>query len=112
MAITINIETPGEGIAVLHVAGRLDAATAADFEAALLPQAENPAVQRVVLDFSGLEYVASAGLRVFLKAVKAVAPRKAKLYVTGANDMVTSVLKMTGFLAYVTVRPTLDACLA
>jgi len=111
MALTVTAEIPAEGVALLRLAGRLDAAGMADFEAALLPHAENPAVQRVVLDGSGMDYVASAGLRVFLKAIKAMTPRKARLYGAGFGAPVVSVLRMTGFLPFIEMRGRIEECL-
>ena len=112
MALTVTLETPAEDVAVLRLAGRLDAAVMADFEKALLPHAENPAVARVVLEGTAMDYIASAGLRVLLKAVKAMAPRKAKLCGAGLTPAVASVLKMAGFLAFIELRPTVAECLA
>ena len=112
MALTVTVETPAEGVTVLRLAGRLDASAMADFEAILLPHAENPTVARIVLEGTGMDYIASAGLRVLLKAVKAMMPRKAKLYGAGLGEPVTSVLKMTGFLSFIELRPGVSECLS
>ena len=111
MALTVTVETPAEGVAVLRLSGRIDAAAMADFEAILMPHAENPAVARIVLEGSGMDYVASAGLRALLKAVKAMTPRKAKLYGAGLPGSVASVLKMTGFLSFIELRAGVAECL-
>ena len=111
MTLTVTTETPAEGVTVLRLSGRIDAAAAADFEAILLPRAEDPAVTRIVLEGAGMDYIASAGLRAILRAVKALTARKAKLYGAGLLPSVTSVLKMTGFLPFIELRPTVDECL-
>ena len=112
MALTVTVEDRDGGIRVVRLAGRLDAESAADFEAALLPLAEDASVVRIALEGSGLVYVASAGLRVLVKAVKAMAPRRAKLAAAALPETVVSVLKMTGMLSFVAVHPTVDDCLA
>ena len=112
MALTVNVTALAEGVVLLGLSGRLDASAAADFEVALLPHAENAAVTRVILDGAGLEYVASAGLRAILKAIKAMTPRKAILYGVGLTPTVVAVLKMTGFLAFVQLRGSIDECLS
>jgi anti-anti-sigma factor len=112
MALTVTVETPAEGVTVLRLSGRIDAAAMADFEAILMPHAENPAMVRIVLEGSGMEYIASAGMRVLLKAVKAMTPRKAKLCGAGMGASVTSVLKMTGFHSFIDLRNTVAECLA
>ena len=112
MALTVTTETPAEGVIVLRLSGRLDAAAMQDFEAILLPHAENPAIKRLILEGAGMDYVASAGLRSILKAIKALTPRKAKLYGAGLLPSVTAVLKMTGFLPFIELRATIEECLA
>ncbi|MDR3077505.1 MAG: STAS domain-containing protein [Planctomycetota bacterium] len=112
MAVTLTVDTLEGGTRVVHIAGRLDAEATADFEAALLPLAEDAGVSRIVLEGSGLVYVASAGLRVLVKAVKGMTPRKAKLLAAAMPETVVSVLKMTGFLSFVDLRKTVDECLA
>ena len=112
MTLTMATETPAEGVVLLRLTGRVDAAATMDFEAALLPHAENPAVTVVILDGAGMDYIASAGLRVLLNAVKALASRKAKLYGVGLHPSVASVLKVTGFLAFINLRATVAECLS
>lgn len=102
-----NVEfTADGGGATVRVEGRLDAAAAPEFEQILMPLAENPKVRRIVLDGERLEYIASAGLRVLLKAVKAMQPRRARILGTRFNESVTAVLDMTGFLAFIDRRST------
>lgn len=50
---------------LLHLFGRLDALSAPLLEERLKPLLE-PSAQRVIVDCSGVDYVSSAGLRVFL----------------------------------------------
>lgn len=113
MAVSFETERMDEkNAAVLHITGRLDAAALVDFEAALLPLAEDETLARIVLDGTALEYISSAGLRVFLKAIKAMDRRKAKLLGAAFNQQIASVLKMTGFLAYIELKPGVDDSLA
>lgn len=67
--------------------GRLDTVTAPELEKAmaeLLPQTDS------------LEYISSAGLRVILKAYKALAA-KGGLKLTGVQEAVREVFDITGF---------------
>ncbi len=105
MAVVFTTERLDQrNAAVLRIKGRLDAAALSDFEAALLPLAEDAALDRVVLEGTDLEYIASAGLRVLLKAIKAMGKRKAKLLGAAFNPQIVSVLKMTGFLSYIDLK--------
>ncbi|MDR1519493.1 MAG: STAS domain-containing protein [Planctomycetota bacterium] len=111
MAVALTIaENAPAGSAVLHIVGSLDAAAAKDFGDALMPLAENAGLGRVVLDCRELKFVASAGLRVLIGAVKAMRPRQAALCVAGMNDDCVAVLKMTGFLPLLKLAPTIEAC--
>ncbi|MGD0779085.1 MAG: STAS domain-containing protein, partial [Candidatus Solibacter sp.] len=66
--MTITMTHVGDAV-VLRVAGRLDAITSPEFEKTCL-QCINPDNRRIVLDFEGVEYISSAGLRAILLAGK------------------------------------------
>lgn len=112
MAVRLTMERLENGIAVVRVGGRLDASAVGDFEAGILPLAGDEGVSRVILAGGELEYVASAGLRVLVKAIKSMSARKAKLYAAEFRPETLSVLKMTGFQSFMEIRPTLEECLA
>lgn len=58
----------------------------------------------VVVDLSDVKFVASSGLRVLLKSAQALSRQDAVLVVSGANDTVLEVLRMSGFDKLLTVR--------
>lgn len=89
--MTINKDFSG-GKLTLNVEGRLDTNTSAELEAEL----KYDGVSEVVFDFSGLEYISSAGLRVLMTAQKTMAAAGGKVLVVSPNDMVKGVLDMTG----------------
>ncbi len=57
----------------------------------------------LVLDFTGLEYISSAGLRVLLAAQK-VMNKQGKMVLRGVNSTITEVLEITGFVDILTVE--------
>ena len=86
--------------AVLKVSGRLDTTTAPSLETAV---AETVAVcEHLVLDFSGLEYISSAGLRVILKAQKSMAA-KGGMKLLHVNDTIMEIFEITGFSDILTI---------
>ena len=89
--MTINKDLSG-GKLTLKVDGRLDTNTSAELEAEL----KYDGVSEVVFDFSGLEYISSAGLRILMTAQKTMAAAGGKVLVASPNDMVKGVLDMTG----------------
>ncbi len=88
MAITMQTEKRDGGVVVLRLNGRLDAASTEEFEAVLMPLAEDPEVKRLILACAGLEFTASAGLRVLIKGIKAMSPRKAGFFAAEIRDEV------------------------
>lgn len=90
----MSLQIEKKNNATLALTGRLDTVTAPELEKAvaeLLPQADS-----LVLDMGGLEYVSSAGLRVILKAYKAL-NGKGGLKLTGVQEAVREVFDITGF---------------
>ena len=96
--ITITKTVNGEDY-IVNVSGRLDTATAPDFEAFI---AENVAkMGTLTLDCAGLEYVSSAGLRVLLATQKKM-PVGMKL--VNVCELVMEVFEMTGFADILTIE--------
>jgi anti-anti-sigma factor len=93
--MTINQRKEGD-ITVLQVQGRLDATSAPDTDRRLATLIDG-GVLKVVLDLSGLEYVSSAGLRVFLTAAKRMKQVQGKLALASPAPQVKQVFDIAGF---------------
>ena len=74
--------------------GRLDTMTAPELEAEL--NASLGGAESLTLDFSKLDYISSAGLRVLLSAHKAMST-KGGMKVKNVNEIVAEVFEVTGF---------------
>ena len=85
----------------LIVSGRLDTQTAPELEKEL--DASLPNLKELIFDMTNLEYVSSAGLRVILKAQKAMNAQGA-MKLTGVNDSIMEVFDITGFLDILTIE--------
>ena len=81
--------------------GRLDTMTAPELEAELNQSMES--ADKLVLDFSKLDYISSAGLRVLLSAHKAMASRGG-MKVVHVNEIVSEVFDVTGFADILTIE--------
>ena len=81
--------------------GRLDTMTAPELEAELTKSLDG--AESLVLDFSKLEYISSAGLRVLLSAHKAM-NGKGGMKVTNVNEIVREVFEVTGFADILTIE--------
>jgi len=98
----IKVETFGDATVLVPVA-RVDSATAKAFEAKVL-QVVNSGVARIILDFSELDYISSAGLRVVLVGAKMTrAPRKFAL--CGMKPHIREVFDVSGFAKILSIQP-------
>ena len=79
----------------MAVSGRLDTTTAPELDAAL--KEALPGVKELVLDFSALDYISSAGLRVLLSTQKTM-NRQGSMTIRNANSDVMDVFEVTGFI--------------
>lgn len=84
------------------LSGRLDTTTAPDFEKSLKESLNG--INELVLDFSNLEYISSAGLRVLLSAQKIINGTKGKMHITGANEIIREIFDVTGFSDILTIE--------
>ncbi len=89
----MNIEKKLEGDTLtLKVAGRLDTNTSPQLESEL----SLDGVKSVVFDLANLEYVSSAGLRIFLAAQKSTMAAGGGIVIKHPNETVKGVLDITG----------------
>lgn len=98
-------------VVVATPAGRIDQAAALPFEQALTPCLGDGAVEALVLDFGGVEYISSIGLRVLMVASKALRKRKARIAVAAMQPVVAEIFKISRFDAVVEVFPSLRGAL-
>ena len=91
--MTYTINRNGNALE-LALSGRLDTVTAPDLEKELnsIPQG----VDTLIYDFSNLDYISSAGLRVLLRAHRSL-PMGGKTKILNSNPVVREVFSVTGF---------------
>ena len=91
--MTINKKQEGKALTIA-LEGRLDTTTAPDLEAELVK--DMPEADTLTMDFTELQYISSAGLRVLLSAHK-VMNGKGGMKIVNANEIVKEVFDVTGF---------------
>ena len=89
-------EIDGKFIATLE--GEMDTAAATEAEEVLKPL-YNSNGKDVIIDCSGLEYIASSGLRILLGILKGAKATGSKVTMRGVNDDIENVFKLTGFIS-------------
>lgn len=92
---------------VFSVAGKLDALTAPAYEQAL-DRLMADGANRVIVDFSALEFISSAGLRALLNTTKPMQERGGKLIYAALQGAVWEVFEMTGLLTVFEVCDSLE----
>ncbi len=98
--MTIEKQT-ADGALTYTLTGRLDTVTAPEFEVDLKRSLDG--VSRLILDFSGLEYLSSSGLRVLLAAQK-VMQRQGEMTLKNVNETIMEVFEITGFVDILTIE--------
>ena len=91
--MTINKTMNGNALTIA-LEGRLDTTTAPELEQALKESLDS--AQELIMDFSKLDYISSAGLRVLLSAHKTMRS-KGGMKVVNVNEIVKEVFDVTGF---------------
>jgi anti-anti-sigma factor len=93
--------------AIITVTGRIDAVASP-----VLEEAVHRSITRggsdLVFDFSGLDYISSAGLRVLLSARKQLLPANGTVVLVGLRPFVREVFDMTGFSKIFPIYGTLE----
>ena len=102
------IVTNESDIAIIAIKGRLDAVTVPQLEEQLTRWFEQPGT-KLIFDLDGLEYISSAGLRVFLATAKKMKARDGKMGMARLRENVKDVFTISGFIALIPAFDTLGA---
>ena len=85
-----------DGNMVAFLAGNLDTAAAPETEKAMSPLNDVEG-KDIILDCTDLEYISSAGLRIFLGILQNAQAKGEHVYIKNINDKVRTVFTITGF---------------
>lgn len=79
----------------IQIKGRIDTVTAPDFENEI--NDEIGKFDSLILDFTDLEYISSAGLRVLIATQKKLKPEDISMVIKNVNDAISEIFRMSGF---------------
>ena len=85
----------------IAIVGRLDTTTAPQLEATLKESFDG--ITKLTLDFAGLEYLSSAGLRVLLAAQKTM-NKQGEMIIKNVNETINEIFEVTGFIDILTIE--------
>lgn len=95
-----------DGVWRVALTGHLDTTTCGELEKSLQPLLTTPS-NRILIDFTALDYISSSGLRVFLIAAKRVKQSGGRLVLCGMQSFIKNVFAISGFLKILDV---VDEC--
>ena len=98
-------------VCVLDLHGELDAHTAAELEAAF-QKCLSDGHARIVVGGSGLQYISSAGLGVFMAFIEEVRERGGDIKIAGLQPRVYNVFDLLGFPVHFDITRTEDEAIA
>src|SRR5436305_994794 len=100
-----------ESLAVIGLEGQLDAHTATEFERFLERAVRVENRHRIVLDFSKLDYISSAGLGVLMGLIEEVRTVGGDIKLAALPDRIFHILDLLGFPLVFQIFPTVAEAL-
>jgi stage II sporulation protein AA (anti-sigma F factor antagonist) len=91
------------GKTIIKTVDRIDASNAYEFENDIQSALQETGVN-LEMDCAELTYIASSGLRVIQKTMRAVMKLKGQFKLVNVNPSVFKVLQLTGFTKFITVE--------
>lgn len=99
-----------DGIKVVGLNGRLDISTQ-DAVQDKINTLLSDGSAKIVIDCSDLTFISSAGLRVFMSALKQVSSVDGKLVISSLNDTTRKIFDITGYDSVFNIATSLDEAL-
>lgn len=98
----MNVEKTLNGTEMnVTIVGRLDTTTAPQLESEV--NLNIVGVKKLILDFAGLEYLSSAGLRVLLALQKSM-NKQGEMIIRNVNETIREIFELTGFIDILTIE--------
>jgi anti-anti-sigma factor len=98
-------------ISIVRPQGRLDSASSPQFERDLLSDIDT-GIRKLLIDFSELQYISSAGLRTILLAAKRMKASGGRLVLCSLSPQIAEVFDISGFSSILDIQPSHDVAMA
>ncbi|MBW2066509.1 MAG: STAS domain-containing protein [Deltaproteobacteria bacterium] len=98
-------------VSIFLLKGRLDSNTSPNLEQKIV-ESINGGAKKIIIDFQGLDYISSAGLRVINKTLKQLRQKQGKLVLSSMQDYVREVFEIAGFDSFIPIVSSTDEALA
>ncbi len=100
-----------EGFTLVKVLGRIDSVTAKDFEAKIQPLVGN-GTPKMIIDCSQMDYISSAGLRIFLTIHKTVVSKGGLVRLCCLQPSIMEIFDISGFSNIFPVYPDMASAIS
>ena len=107
-----NTQNIPENICIIELIGRIDMNNAKEFENIMTKPLVNPNYKTVIFDCEKLEYLASAGLRSLLFAMKDFQQKKRNMVLCNVKKTIINVLDISGFTKLFNIKNNLEEAIA
>lgn len=108
----MNIQhSQSDGVTIIAPVGRIDTTTSGAVDEAVT-RAVDTGARDLIVDFAGVDYISSAGLRVFLVLAKRMRDLQGRLVLCGMPEPVRQVFRLAGFMPLFRVEPSLETARA
>ena len=106
------VEKQHNDVFIFKLNGRLDSNTSPSFEERIFGAIENGS-NKMIIDFEGVDYISSAGLRVLNKTTKQLKhSSEGRLILCSMQDYIKEVFEIAGFDTFLPIVSTCDDALA
>ena len=96
---------------IVFIKGRMDAISAPEFEKRMADWIEG-GENRFLIDFSGLDYISSAGLRSILATAKNLNTKDGWICLAELKEVVREVFEISGFSSIIPIYDSMDQALS
>ncbi len=107
----MNVQVASSGdFSIVSVEGRIDTTNANEFEKAMMSVVESGS-SKIVLNCTGLSYISSSGLRIFLIVQKKMMATKGLLRICNLQPVIKEVFDISGFSTIFSIFPDQDSAM-
>jgi anti-sigma B factor antagonist len=101
---------PENGIDVIMLVGEIDASSSIELDLTLA-RSVSEGYTRILVDCTGLEYISSAGLGVFMSYIEEFRDKQIRMALFGMNDKVEHTFNILGLNRLLVIKKTKDEAL-
>ena len=99
-----------DGASIFNLGGRIDASNSSQIHERIMDEIEN-GCKSMIVDFSQVSYISSAGLRILIYASKAMVKESGCFYICSINKNIEKIFQISGLTELFEIFPDTQACL-